>query len=141
MKLILILLSSLLLNKNILCRSNFNSINDCTFLTQLEFQNGRDTVQVIAYYHDYSFPNKTVLREIEKSGILKANDYSRALILKPEDCEMMFVGPFDVKNDKVNFLADPKYLGTKLKFTCIVVEGYKFKEYPFFLISAVEIIE
>jgi hypothetical protein len=132
MKLILILLSSLLLNKNILCRSNFNSINDCTFLTQLEFQNGRDTVQVIAYYHDYSFPNKTVLREIEKSGILKANDYSRALILKPEDCEMMFVGPFDVKNDKVNFLADPKYLGTKLNLLVLLWKDINLKNILFF---------
>ena len=120
------------------CQNQLKIFDDCSFLENLHFKKGTDTVVIKATILELSkMPDSEILNDLEKKGKLKAKDFGYAIYFQPVNCAKAFgISSRDTSVVALS-LFNPRTMGQQYLLTCVFYQDYKLFDFPFFIIEKV----
>ena len=113
---------------------------ECSFLKNLNFKNGSDTVVIKAKYEEiHRVVVSKQLRELDHKKLLKLSDFKYNIGFTPEGCQTPYTAVSRDSSSTALSLFNENYSGRKVVLTCIAYEGYSVKSDPFFIVDKIEL--
>ena len=120
------------------CQNQLKIFDDCSFLENLHFKKGTDTVVVKATILELGkMSDRENLWDLEKIGKLKTKDFGYAIHFQPVNCAKAFYISSRDTSIVALSLFNPRTIGQQYLLTCVIYQDYKLFDYPFFIIEKV----
>ncbi|HWD87924.1 MAG TPA: hypothetical protein VG367_07350 [Mucilaginibacter sp.] len=116
--------------------------NRCTFLSNLHFKNGADTIVIKAMFHAVYKPGiGLIVSDLGKSNLLKTNEYNYGIAFQVPGCDEKLVAPYHFKTATEKNLLEKQPEDTPIYLTCVAFQKYYSYGLPFFIIEKFKIGE
>jgi hypothetical protein len=114
---------------------------NCSFLKNLKFKNGVDTIMVKAVFKDAAEMVKggSIFKTLDNEKKLKSKQFTYQIGFQPEGCLKIYYGPSNVKNPQL--INAPDIIGKTVYIKCIAFEKREWEDrgIPFFVVIDVTI--
>jgi hypothetical protein len=101
-----------------------SAADNCDFLKNLKFKNGRDTIVIKATLRDFLEAPPRIVRKSRSSPVIYKYKFSDNIAFQPENCDLKYVMPLLYSAAvKEPFTANTK-LGITVYLTCIVFNEF-----------------